>query len=73
MRLIDVDTIQYRSVFEPDENGKYRMVEFVYKEEIDRLPTICPLSDNEVIEYCVEGPCSRCQEFDCYGCEEKKE
>ncbi len=37
MRLIDADTIPYRSVYEPDENGKYRMVEFVYKEEVDKL------------------------------------
>lgn len=37
MRLIDADTIPYRTVYEPDENGKYRMVEFVYKEEVDKL------------------------------------
>ena len=37
MRLIDADTIPYRTVYEPDENGKYKMVKFVYEEEVDKL------------------------------------
>ena len=34
-KIIKLKGIPWRRVFEPDENGKYRMTEFVYKGDID--------------------------------------
>lgn len=69
MRLIDADTLFL--AFENAEWYNNADRDEIAEKLLLNAPTICPMSDNEVIEYCVEGPCSYCQEFDCYGCGEK--